>query len=132
MSEVTEPFIKETLLIEKRLWRLLFISLAVQIVSSLIFANWQFINGVLVGGSLAILNFRFLQSSIRGFFQTQSNTFAFTFFLRYFIIGLSIWFFNFIEIVSITGILLGISSFVAALMLEAIIQFYFVITKDEE
>jgi hypothetical protein len=132
MSEETKPFIEETSSVEKRLWRLIIISLAVEIVLSLFLATWQFTVGVLVGGSLTILNFRLLQNSIRGIFQTQSNTFAFKFFLRYLIIGLAVCFFYFTEIISITGILVGISSFVAALMLEAIIQFYFVITKHEE
>lgn len=132
MSEETKPFIEETSSVEKRLWRLIIISLAVEIVLSLFLATWQFTVGILVGGSLTLINFRLLQNSIRGIFQTQSNAFAFKFFLRYLIIGLAVSFFYFTEIVSITGILVGISSFVAALMLEAIIQFYFVITKHEE
>ncbi|MCU0239406.1 MAG: ATP synthase subunit I [Pyrinomonadaceae bacterium] len=132
MSEETKPFIEETSSIEKRLWRFLIISLVVMVVLSLIFAKIEFTTGILVGGILAIFNFRFLQNSVRGIFQTQSNQYAFKFIFRYFSIGLILLLFSFLEVVSFIGILIGISSFVAALMLEAIIQFYFVITKHEE
>ncbi len=132
MSEETIPIIEETSPVEKRLWRLMLISLAIQTVLSLILKDWQFTFGVIIGGSLAALNFRMLQNSVRGIFQTQSNTFAIRFFLRYAIIGLVILTFYYLKSVSIIGILFGISSFVVALMLEAGIQIYFVITKHEE
>ena len=132
MSEETKPFVEETSSVEKRLWRLLIVSLAVEIVLSSILANWQFTAGILVGGILAVFNFRLLQNSVRGFFQTQHNSFAVKFFLRYISIGLVVLLFYYLKIVSISGILLGISSFVIALMIEAMIQFYFVIIKHEE
>lgn len=132
MSEETKSLVEETSSVEKRLWRLMLGSLAVEIAVSLIWLNWQLTGGILVGGSLAVFNFHLLQTSIRGLWQTQSNTFAFKFILRYFVIGLVIFSFYYLKIVSIFGILIGISSFVAALMIEALIQFYFVITKNEE
>jgi hypothetical protein len=132
MSEETKPFIEETSSVEKRLGRLLLASLAVEIVLSLILADWQFTAGVLIGGSLAIINFRLLQNSVRGMMQTESNAHAIKFLLRYVLIGLVVLIFYLLKIVSVIGILLGISSFVGALMLEAAIQFYFVIIKNEE
>ncbi len=132
MSEETKPFVEETSTVEKRLWRLIIISLAVELGLSLILATWQFTAGIFIGGSLTIINFRLLQNSVRGILQTQSNTFAIKFFLRYAVIGLAILLFNYLQIVSVIGILLGISSLVIALMIEAFIQFYFVITKHEE
>jgi hypothetical protein len=132
MSEDSKPLVEETSSVEKRLWRLLLISLAAEIAVSLILATWQFTAGVMIGGSLAIINFRMLQNSVRGIFQTQSNLFAIMFFLRYIGIGLVVFIFYYLETVSVIGILLGISGFVVALMLEAIIQFYFVIIKNEE
>ena len=132
MSEGTKPLEEETSSVEKRLWRLMLASLFVEILLSLLWLDWQLTCGILVGGSLAIFNFQQLQTSIRGLWQTQSNTFAFRFILRYFVIGLVVFSFYYLKIVSIFGILIGISSFVAALMLEAMIQFYFVITNHEE
>ena len=132
MSEGTKPLEEETSSVEKRLWRLMLASLFVEILLSLLWLNWQLTCGILIGGSLAIFNFHLLQTSIRGIWQTQSNTFAFRFILRYFVIGLVVFSFYYLKIVSIFGILIGISSFVAALILEAMIQFYFVITNHEE
>jgi hypothetical protein len=132
MSEETKPFVEETSSVEKRLWRLMFISLVVEIVLSIILAGWQWTAGILVGGSLAMLNFRMLQNSVRGLFRSASNSFAILFFLRYVAIGLVVLLFYYLKAISMLGILLGISSFVIALMTEAIIQFYFVITKNED
>jgi hypothetical protein len=132
MSEETKPIVVETSAVEKRLWRLMLIALLVEIVVCLILKDWQFVGGVIIGGSLAIINFRMLQSSVRGIFQTQSSSFAIKFFLRYAIIGLVVLLFYYLKTVSIIGILLGISSFVIALMIEAFIQFYFVMTKNED
>lgn len=132
MSEDTKPFVEETSSVEKRLWRLMLASLTIEIVLSLIWINPELTAGIFIGGCLAIINFRLLQNSVRGIFQTQSNSFAIKFFLRYVIIGLVILTIYYFKIVSIFGILLGISSFVIALMIESMIQFYFVIVKDEE
>ena len=107
------------------------ISLLVEIVVSLFWLDWQLTGGI-IGGSLAIINFRLLQSSVRGVFQTQAASFVIKFLLRYLVIGLVVFIFNYLELVSIFGILIGISSFVIALMIEALIQFYFVITNHEE
>jgi ATP synthase I chain len=132
MSEETKPIIEETSSVEKRLWRLLLAALLLEILVSLWWLDWRLTCGILVGGSLAIFNFHLLQTSVRGLWQTQSNSFAVRFILRYFVIGLVVFGFYYLNIVSIFGILIGISSFVAALMLEAGIQLYFVITNHEE
>lgn len=132
MSDETKPFVEETSSVEKRLWRLMLVSLAIEIVVCLILTNWEFTAGVAIGGSLAIINFRLLQISVRGLFQIQSGAFAFKFFLRYVVIGLVVLTFYYLKIVSIFGILLGISSFVIALMIEAFIQLYFAMTGREE
>ena len=132
MGEETKPLSEESSSVEKRLWRLMLVGLVIEIALSLFLADWKFVFGIVTGGSLAIINFWLLQSSVRGIFQTQSNTFAVKFFLRYVMIGLVVLLFYYLKAVSIIGILLGISSFVIALMIEALIQFYFVITKNEE
>ncbi len=132
MSGETKPSVEESTAVEKRLWRFLIISLVLECASSLILADLKFTAGIAVGGSLAMFNFYLLQTSVRGLFNTQSNSFAIKFFLRYVVVGLVIWLFFYLQIVSITAILLGFSSFVVALMLEAVAQFYFVITKHED
>jgi ATP synthase I chain len=132
MSGETKPSVEESTAVEKRLWRFLIISLVLECALSLILADLKFTAGIVIGGSLAMFNFYLLQNSVRGLFNTQSNSFAIKFFLRYVVVGLVIWLFFYLQIVSITAILLGFSSFVVALMLEAVAQFYFVITKHED
>jgi ATP synthase I chain len=132
MSGETKPSVEESTAVEKRLWRFLIISLVLECALSLILADLKFTAGIVIGGSLAMFNFYLLQNSVRGLFKTQSNSFAIKFFLRYVVVGLIIWLFFYLQIVSITAVLLGFSSFAAALMLEAVAQFYFVITKHED
>jgi ATP synthase I chain len=132
MSEEAKPIVEKTTAVERRLWRFLIISLAFGCVLSLILVDLKFMFGIIVGGGLAMFNFHLLQTSVRGFWNTESNSFAIKFFLRYVLAGLVIWLFFYLQIASITAVLLGFSSFSAALMLEAIVQFYFVITKHEE
>jgi hypothetical protein len=132
MSGETKPIVEESTAVEKRLWRFLIISLVFGCGLSLVLRDLKFTFGIIVGGSLAMLNFHLLQSSVRGLFKTRSNYFAVKFFLRYLLIGLVIWLFFYLQIVSITAILLGFSSFAAALMIEATVQFYFVIIKHED
>jgi ATP synthase I chain len=132
MSGETKPSVEESTAVEKRLWRFLIISLVLECALSLILADLKFTAGIVIGGSLAMFNFYLLQNSVRGLFKTQSNSFAIKFFLRYVVVGLIIWLFFYLQIVSITAVLLGFSSFAVALMLEAVAQFYFVITKHED
>ena len=106
MSEENKPLLEESSSVEKRLWRLMFASLAIEIGLSLILADWRFTAGVVIGGSLAIINFRLLQISVRGLFRSASNSFAMMFFLRYIAIGLiiSIFYINgFLKILKTLG-----------------------------
>lgn len=132
MSEETKPIKDVSSSVEKRLWYLLLISFVLELAGSLVLADLRFSVGVLIGGFLAIFNFRVLQTSVRGLLETHSNRFAVRFLLRYAVIILVILIVSLLKVVPLTGLLLGISSFVVALMAESMIQFYFVLIKHEE
>jgi len=132
MSEETIPIKDVSSSVEKRLWYLLLISFVLELAGILVLAELRFSAGVLIGGFLAIFNFRFLQTSVRGLLETHSNRFAVRFLLRYAVIVLVILIVSLLKVVPLTGLLLGISSFVVALMAESMIQFYFVLIKHEE
>jgi len=132
MSEETKPIKDVSSSVEKRLWYLLLVSFALELAGSLVLADLRFSAGVLIGGLLAIFNFRVLQTSVRGLMETHSNRFAVRFLLRYAVILLVILIVSLLKVVPLMGLLLGISSFVIALMAESMIQFYFVLIKHEE
>jgi hypothetical protein len=123
--------------IEKRLWWLMIASLLVSLIFAFIFANVQFILGFVIGGILSLVNFRWLQGSIKSLFATTLSGepprfIAFKFFFRFIVIGIAVGIASYSGLVSVIGILLGLCSFVAALMLEAFYQIYTHFSEDEE
>jgi ATP synthase I chain len=123
--------------IEKRLWWLMIVSLLVSLIFAFIFANVQFILGFVIGGILSLVNFRWLQGSIKSLFATTLNGepprfIAFRFFFRFIVIGIAVAIASYSGLVSVIGILLGLCSFVVAIMFEAFYQIYVHFSTDEE
>lgn len=54
------------------------------------------------------------------------------FVLRYVVIGAAVFAAYTLDLVSLTAVLAGMSTFVVAMMVEAVREFYFAITKREE
>jgi ATP synthase I chain len=123
--------------IEKRLWWMMIISLLVSLFLCFFLAKTQFILGFAIGGILSLVNFRWLQGSIKSLFATTLNGepprfIAFRFFFRFIVIGIAVAIASYSELVSVIGILLGLCSFVVAIMLEAFYQIYVHFSRDEE
>jgi uncharacterized RDD family membrane protein YckC len=87
---------------------------------------------LLIGGVLAIFSHNWLRNSAgaainlaigEGVHQIRLMQFL----LRYVVIGLVVFAAYIIDIASLTAMLLGLSSFVVALLIEAIREFYFAI-----
>ena len=105
--------------------------LAVLINSAL--APWRFTSGLLLGGALSILNYRWLHSSVAAMLSAKTpRAQASRYFLRYLVIGLAIFAAYELQLVSLAATLAGLCSFVPALMFEALREFYFVIIGREE
>jgi FtsH-binding integral membrane protein len=123
--------------IEKRLWWLMIASLLVSLIFAFIFTNIQFILGFAIGGMLSLINFKWLQGSIKSLFAAALNDeppgfIAFRFFLRFIVIGITLGIASYTDSVSVIGILLGLCSFVVAIMIEAFHQIYVHFSEDEE
>jgi FtsH-binding integral membrane protein len=123
--------------IEKRLWWLMIASLLVALVFCFLFANIQFILGFAIGGMLSLINFKWLQGSIKSLFATTLSGepprfIAFKFFFRFIVIGISVGIASYSGLVSVIAILLGLCSFVVAIMFEAFYQIYVHFSEDEE
>ncbi len=123
--------------IEKRLWWLMITSLLVSLIFSFFLANLHFILGFAIGGILSLINFRWLQGSIKSLFATTlkgepPRFIAFRFFFRFIVIGIAVAIASYSGLVSVIGILLGLCSFVVAIMLEAFYQIYVHFSRDEE
>ena len=51
--------------VERRVWRNIFVVIALGLIAALIFADLKFILGLAVGGALALLNYKWLHSSVK-------------------------------------------------------------------
>jgi hypothetical protein len=123
--------------IEKRLWWLMIMSLLVSLFFCFFFGNIKFILGFAIGGMLSLVNFRWLQGSIKSLLTTTlkgepRRFIAFRFFLRFIVTGIAVAIASYSELVSVVGILLGLCGFVFAIMLEAFYQIYVHFSRDEE
>jgi hypothetical protein len=141
MSENSEPLSSvennESQSLVRRLRWFMVGSVSVAIVVSLFFADWSFTTGLAIGGILSLINFNWLQASVNGLFKLALEGNApkfpvFKYVLRFVIIGIIVGLAKWFEISSVIGILLGLCSLVAALMIEAIIQLYLHFSNSEE
>lgn len=98
---------------------------------------WRFTTGLLIGGLLALFSHRWLRNSAAaainlsiggGIRQIQ----LFQFMLRYLVVGAVVFAVVELDVASLPAILAGMSSFVAALFVEALREFYFAIKQREE
>lgn len=124
--------------LERRLRRGMFVSVALAVLISLPLAPWRVTAGLLLGGILSFLNHHWLRTSLRAVFGGAAHAgarprlSAARYVLRYFLVGLIVASAYKLDLVSIGATLVGLCSFVAAVMLEAFIQIYFAIRYREE
>ena len=98
---------------------------------------WRVTTGLLLGGLLALINHRWLQRSTRAAFAVlvagqKPRITLLTYVLRYFVIGLATYFAYELKLASLVAVVAGLSTFVVALFVEAIREFYFAIIQREE
>jgi hypothetical protein len=91
----------------------------------------------LLGGLLALFSHRWLSNSASAAVQLSatggSSHWKLTqFVLRYVVIAAAVFAAYTLDLVSLTAVLAGMSSFVVAMFVEAIREFYFAIIKREE
>ena len=100
-------------------------------------APWRVTTGLLLGSVLALFSHRWLSNSASAAVQLsagggRSQWKLTQFVLRYVVIAAAIFAAYTLDLVSLTAVLAGMSSFVVAMFVEAIREFYFAITKREE
>ena len=109
--------------VERRVWRNILGVLAVAILIAAALAELPFILGLILGGGLALLNYRWLHSSLRAILGTGSahappGT-SMKFIVRWLLIATLGWAANRTGYVDAVGILAGLFAPAAAVMIEA-------------
>ena len=122
---------------ERRLFRMMFVTVALAVIISAPLAPWRVTTGLLLGGVLSLFNHHWLRTSLAAVFskaemgkRVKFNTARYV--LRYFIIAAIVASAYTLNVVSIVATLVGLCSFVVAAMIEAFMQIYFAIVKREE
>jgi len=123
--------------LEVRLQRSMMVAVALAVAISAVVAPWRFTTGLLLGGLLSILNFRWLHTSIAAIFNInlaveRPRAGASRYLLRYLVVAAFVFAAAYFEIVSLPATLAGLTAFVPALFVEAVREFYLAIIHREE
>lgn len=121
-----------------RVFRTMAVTVALVVAFSLALASWHVTTGLLLGGTLSLLNYHWMRTSIAAVFEsalgagTAPRLTIANYILRYFVVSLAVFVAYFLNVVSLPAAIAGLCSFVPALFVEASREFYFVIIHREE
>ncbi|MGH9943174.1 MAG: ATP synthase subunit I, partial [Pyrinomonadaceae bacterium] len=125
--------------LERRLLRGMLISVVLAVMVSAALAPWRVTTGLLLGGVLSLFNHHWLRTAIGAAFGQAATSpgqrprlGAARYVLRYFIVALAVWSAYTLDLVSLPATIAGLCAFVPALMIEALMQFYFAIIYRED
>lgn len=123
--------------IDGRIFRSMACATVLVVAASLLFAPWRITTGLLLGGVLSLLNHHWLTSSTTAAFSvlahgTKPRLKLAQYILRYLVVATVVFVAYKLKIVSLTATLVGLSSFVVALFVEALREFYFAFIHREE
>ena len=123
--------------IDGRILRSMAVASVLAIVASLPFVAWRTSVSLLLGGLLALINYHWLSSSSAAALSVVAHgekpRLRITqYVLRYAVIAATIYFAYQLGVVAVPATLVGLSTFVAALFVEAFREAYLGITHREE
>lgn len=109
--------------VERRVWRNIFAVIALATVAAAVFADWRFMLGLILGGGLALLNYKWLHASLRAILDTGSRKAppgtTLKFIVRWLVIAAVAWAGNKTGDVDAVAILAGLFAPAVAVMIEA-------------
>ena len=116
--------------LEARIFRVMAASVALAASVSALLAPWRITTGLLLGGLLSLLNYRWMRTSIVALLEARvagksAGAKVSRYILRYFVIAAIIILAYKLNVVSLPATIIGLCSFVVALFAEAFRQIYF-------
>ena len=123
--------------INLRIFRSMLIATGLAVLVSAVIGPWRVTTGLLVGGLLALFSHRWLKSSAAAAIElsvmgaTPRLRLA-QFLLRYVVIAALVFSLYQLNLISLTATLAGMATFVVAIFVEALREFYFAIIQREE
>ena len=123
--------------INLRIFRTMAIATGLSVAVSAVIGPWRVTTGLLAGGLLALFSHRWLKNSVAAAIELSIGGAAprlrlTQFLLRYLVIGAVVFALHEFNLLSLPAVLVGLSSFVVAIFVEALREFYFAIIQREE
>jgi hypothetical protein len=123
--------------LNSRIFWTMAIATALAVSVSVFFAPWRVTTGLLLGGLLALVNHHWLQRSTGAALAVVSRgekprITLLTYVLRYLVIAVATYIAYELRLASLLAIVAGLATFVVALFVEALREFYFAIIQREE
>ena len=122
---------------ERRIFRMMCLTVAASVAVSAPLATWRVTVGLLIGGVLSLLNHHWLRTSVETAFRTTDagappRLRVARYILRYVVAAASIAAAYWLDLASLAAMLVGMCSFVVAVLLEGLMQLYFAVIHREE
>jgi hypothetical protein len=123
--------------VETRIFRSMALAVAIAVMVSSFVGPWRVTTGILLGGLLSLLNYRWLQGTVAAILSVDEagqkpRPKIWKHAFRYLIIGGAVLAAYQLNLVSLPATIAGLCSFVVALFVEAFRQFYFAVIRREE
>jgi ATP synthase I chain len=133
----TPVLIEEDHALNGRILRVMQVTTGLATAISAFVGPWRVTTGLLIGGVLAIFSHRWLRNSAAAAIRLSigggvKQIRLLQFILRYVVLASAIFAAYQFGIASLPAMITGLSSFVLALLVEALREFYFAITQREE
>lgn len=113
------------------------VTTAIAVTLSAFLGPWRVTVGLLAGGLLALFSHSWLKNSAAAAIRLSANGGApqwriAQFLLRYVVIAAVVFAGYTLDLMSLPAVLIGLSTFVVAILVEALREFYFAIKQREE
>jgi len=113
------------------------VTTALAVAAAAFVAPWRVTTGLLVGGVLALFSHSWLKNSAAAAIRLSTTggppqLRLAQFILRYIVIAAVVFALYTLDLVSLPAVLIGLSTFVVAMFVEAAREFYFAIKEREE
>jgi hypothetical protein len=123
--------------INLRIFRTMAIATGLGVAVSAVVGPWRVTTGLLVGGLLALFSHRWLKRSAAAAIELSIGGAVpqlqlAQFILRYVVIGALVFSLHQLDLLSLPAVLVGLTTFVVAIFVEALREFYFAIIQREE
>ena len=122
--------------LQTRIFRVMAASVVLAVSLATLLAPWRVTTGLLLGGMLSLMNYRWMSTSIAALIEARAFGKPATangsrYIVRYFVVAAAVIAAYKLNVVSLPATIIGLCSFVVALFAEAFRQFYFIIVNRE-